>query len=587
MRVFLTFFVFCISLAATAATTSAPTTQWKWYNPMDCGYDVVQNQGWTSEIGKTYNRMPDRAMKNVRGAVWNLSRHSAGLSVNFYTNAPEIKVRYVVNGPLDMHHMPSTGVSGLDLYGIDQNGCTRRFFGFFNGHDGCDTVVTRFVNDRVKEFHDRGYEFHMYLPLYNSVRQLEIGIPESSDLSFLPVSPERPVMVYGTSIEQGGVASRPGMAWTTILQRSLDYPLINLGFSGNGRLEKGVLDLMAETDARLYILACLANLCDATPQMVDSLTTNAVATLRARNDAPIILVEHPGFSDVPVNSAQAEIIDRLNTASKAVYKRLVDSGVKDLYYVSREDIAIPAEGWVDDVHPSDLGMSSFAAAVERVAREALNIPVGTISTTIPVTQRREPQHYEWRQRHRDVLARNKSNPPRSVIIGNSITNFWGGLPEGYVTNGPKTWKKYMEPAGFGNLGFGWDRIENALWRVYHDELDGYEADQVVLMIGTNNYTLDSDRDIVEGIRNLIHAVRVRQPKARIKVVGILPRRDAETWVAAINPQIEAMAAEESCEYVNPGVNMLLKNGKIDESLFTDGLHPNDKGYSRIVSDIIR
>ena len=83
-------------------------------------------------------------------------------------------------------------MSGLDLYGIDHNGYTRRFFGFLNCHDGCDTVVTRFFNDRVKEF-------HMYLPLYNSVRQLEIGIPESSDLSFLPVSPERPVMVYGTS----------------------------------------------------------------------------------------------------------------------------------------------------------------------------------------------------------------------------------------------------------------------------------------------------------------------------------------------------------------------------------------------------
>ena len=559
----------------------------KWFNPMDAGFPVVQNQGWTSETGGTYYRLPDRAQQNVRGAVWNLSRHSAGLAIHFYSNAPKIWVRYVVDGPQAMHHMPATGVSGLDLYGIDQDGKCRRFFGFFNGYPQADTLVTAFVNDRMNQFHNHGYEFRLYLPLYNSVRSLEIGVPQDSEFSFIPVSKEKPIVLYGTSIEHGAVASRPGMAWATQVQRSLDYPLINLGFSGNGRLEKGVLDLMAETDARLYILACLANLTDATHEQIDSLTAAAVSILRAKIDAPIILVEHPGFSDVPVNSAQAEIIDRLNKASKAVFARLKDAGVGKLYYVSREDMNIPADGWTDDVHPSDLGQTAMATAIEKCAREALSLPQGQISTTIPVTQRREPDSYEWRVRHDSIVAYNHRVKPRKVILGNSITHYWGGEPAADRKNGEKSWNKQMRPAGYANLGCGWDRIENVLWRVVHGELDGFDAEEVVLMIGTNNYSLNSDKDIVEGLRFLISAVRQRQPGAKIKVAGILPRRDAEQWVSNINKAIEAMAAEEDCLFINPGLRLLLKDGRIDESLFSDGLHPNDKGYSLIAPDIKR
>lgn len=573
------------ALAALSYTAAVYADDWKWHDPMNAGYPVVQNQGWTSEIGGTYYRLPDRAFSKVRGPVWNLSRNSSGLAVHFYSNAPQIKVRYIVEGPLQMHHMPSTGVSGLDLYGIDQDGKSRRFFGFF-ANSG-DTVITRFVNDRMKQFHDKGYEFHMYLPLYNGVKKLEIAVPDSCSLSFIPTSDERPIVLYGTSIEQGGVASRPGMAWPTQVQRALGFPLINLGFSGNGRLEQPVLDLMAELDARLYILGCLANLCQSSPAELDSLITNAVTTLRAANDAPIILFEHPGFSDAPVNSSQQEIIDRLNSSAKATFAKLQKQGVKDIYYITREELGVPDEGWVDDVHPSDLGMTAIAKAVEKTARQALRIPAGNISTTIPVTQRREAANYEWRQRHSDVMAENKANPPRSVIIGNSITHFWGGKPVGHVINGSKTWNKHLAKAGFGNLGFGWDRIENALWRVYHGELDGYEAQQIVIMLGTNNYGINSPDEIAEGLRFLIDAIRERQPGAVIKMVGILPRRDDLRWVAETNSKIEAMAKEEKCVYINPGVKLLNADGSLDESLFTDGLHPNDKGYARIVDEVVK
>ena len=100
----------------------------------------------------------------------------------------------------------------------------------------------------------------MYLPLYNGIKWMEVAVPAESEFIPLQVRNDKPVVVYGTSIAQGGCATRPGLAWTNILSRKLDRPVINLGFSGNGRLEKEVLDLVAATAAKIYVLDCLPNL---------------------------------------------------------------------------------------------------------------------------------------------------------------------------------------------------------------------------------------------------------------------------------------------------------------------------------------
>lgn len=230
-------------------------------------------------------------------------------------------------------------------------------------------------------------------------------------------------------------------------------------------------------------------------------------------------------------------------------------------------------------------METQANAVERKVREILRIPKGDLSTTMPVTQRREPNNYEWQKRHRDILSLNQSNPPRRVILGNSITHFWGGEPKGPSVRGLETWEKIMRPAGFHNLGYGFDRIENVLWRVYHGELDGYKAEEVVLMIGTNNIGINNDNEIVEGIRFLLSAIRQRQPEAKIKVIGILPRRNQEERVRNLNLRIRQIAETGWYTFKNPGTKLLQEDGKINESLFSDGLHPNEEGYKQIVDEI--
>lgn len=89
---------------------------------------------------------------------------------------------------------------------------------------------------------------------------MQVGVPGNALFNPMAIREEKPIVVYGTSIAQGGCASRPGMAWPALVGRKLDRPLINLGFSGNGRLEKEVIDLIAEIDAKVYVLDCLPNL---------------------------------------------------------------------------------------------------------------------------------------------------------------------------------------------------------------------------------------------------------------------------------------------------------------------------------------
>ena len=143
----------------------------------------------------------------------------------------------------------------------------------------------------------------------------------------------------------------------------------------------------------------------------------------------------------------------------------------------------------------------------------------------------------------------------------------------------------MAVAGFRNLGCGYDRIENVLWRVTHGELDGYDADRVVIMIGTNNIGFDTDEDIVRGIVNLAAVVKLRQPNAQIEVIGLLPRRGFEERIARINALLEPQVVAGGAIFRNPGVRLLKPNGKINESLFLDGVHPNEKGYNRIGDEI--
>ena len=339
-----------------------------WYDPMACGYEVVQNQAFVGEID-AYQRLPERAKGVVRNPVWNLAQNSAGLAIYFYTNSPTIEVRYTTTSRnYAMPHMPSTGVSGVDLYRVDSNGESNRCFG---GYSFGEQVVYKY-NDLADATPEQGFEYHLYLPLYNGVKQLEIGVQEGAEFRFIPASEEKPIVLYGTSIAQGGCASRPGMTWGTILQRAIDVPVVNLGFSGNGRLESEVIDFINEIDARLYILDCIPNL--TSHKDVEQRAINAVKQIRSKHDEPILLIEHPGYSNDATNKQRQEMTTTSNAALFKAYEKLVKEGVKDLYYISMAELGCGPETMVDCIHLTDLGMQQQATAVERKVRKILKMP---------------------------------------------------------------------------------------------------------------------------------------------------------------------------------------------------------------------
>lgn len=348
-------FVFLLLIAVESAA------QWNWYNPQSGPF--VQNQGW-NEDGGNYRRLPLRAKGKVRDDVWSLACESAGLAVRFKTDAEDIKVRYKVSGGYSMPHMPATGVSGVDLYrNADQGFC-------FGNYSFGDTISYDYHVDCGPEM-AKEQEYTLYLPLYNGVDYLEIGVPDSNIFSFIPAASHKPIVLYGTSIAQGACASRPGMAWGNIVGRLSGLPLVNLGFSGNGKLEKEVIDFINEQDAAVYIVDCVPNLTDRGEAEIKELVKRAVEQIREKHDAPILLVEQAGYSNGVTNQGKYEAYTHANAAQAQAYEELKREGVKNLFYLSKDELDFHPDSWVDYVHPSDLGMARQAAAVEKKLRKII------------------------------------------------------------------------------------------------------------------------------------------------------------------------------------------------------------------------
>jgi len=565
---------------------SQEETNISWWNPAENKFMVIDGQGWPNEVQSEYDRLPAKAEETVRKAVWNLSKHTAGLKIRFRSNASEIYVQYKINGNIEMPHMPATGVSGVDLYAKDSDG---KWMWCKGNYSFGDTVTYHFENITPNDkYHKLGREYHLYLPLYNSVEWLKIGVAGDALFEPLPTRKEKPIVVYGTSIAQGACASRPGMAWTAILERKMDRPLINLGFSGNGRLETELINLLPEIDAKIYILDCLPNLGlnnTRSAENVHQLIISAVKKLRQSSSAPILLVEHAGYSDGSSSFKRYNTYNDLNKIMKTAFAQLKSENINNIFLLTEPEIGMSLESYVEGTHPSDLGMTYLATAYEKKIRQILNEPVGNYSTTNPVTQAREPGLYNWERRHNKLLELNKNKPAKICYFGNSITHYWGGLPKAPQSNGSDSWDKFLGDLSVQNFGFGWDRVENVLWRIYHDELDGFSAEQIVVNLGTNNLHLNTNKEIISGLKLLIQSVKSRQPHAKILMIGLYPRRDYEKRVYEINLDIAQLAGMLNVNYIDVGGVLLNNDGNIDESLFLDGLHPNSDGYNKLAPEI--
>ena len=340
-----------------------------WTNPLAAGAEV-HGQGW-KELNHSYCRLPDKAEGIVPGSVWRLGKNCAGLSLVFNSDSPEIHVRYKVKERLAMFHMPSTGASGIDLYATDSKG-ERHFVAPKFAPSFKDTINFQFpkIVDPVSGKPGVMMTFRLSLPLYNSVDWLEIGIPEGRTLSFVPVPERKPIVIYGSSITQGGVASRPSMAWPSIVGSNLGCEVVNLGFSGSGKGEKEVFDLIAEIDAEILVIDCLPNMGLDLP--IKERILYGVRKYRESHDCPILLAEYSVCGQQgAIDIAREEQTAAKNLILREVFNELRREGVKRVFYITADEWKAGMDGYAEGDHPNDFGMQNLGAGMTRKLKKIM------------------------------------------------------------------------------------------------------------------------------------------------------------------------------------------------------------------------
>lgn len=311
-----------------------------------------------------FDRLPASAEGKVTDNVWNLSRDSAGMMVRFKSDASRIWADYaLMDEKLAGANMTAIGASGLDLYARDELGKWR-----WVGVTRPSSKIVR--QEIIKDLAPGFREYAIYLPLYNSVERLSIGVPEGAKFEPLPPRDQKPIVFYGTSITHGASASRPGMVHTAILGRRLDRPVINLGFSGNGRMDAAVGDYLISIDAAVFVIDCLPNM---GPDQVREKCPPLVAQLRAAHPTtPIVLVEDRRNTNSWILPARDKFHTENHAALRECFDRLQREGVTQLYYIRGDDLlGDDAEGATDGSHPNDLGFVRQSDVFEPVLRTAL------------------------------------------------------------------------------------------------------------------------------------------------------------------------------------------------------------------------
>ena len=380
----------CAALfAANAATAQSAQTDIAKYDQNMAIAEVVTNglkwiDGRTlplegrafDDTAAYYDRLPANVSTNVNGGVRSMKHHTAGMQFRFTTDSKRLVFKWIpYTRRLSMDHMPSTGVSGIDVYRLDANAenwlyvKTGRIKSAKGGSLSLDWTP--------------GTPCLVNLPLYNGIKEFSLGLEPAASVSPLPPRKsgiEKPVVFYGTSITHGGCASRPGMSFVNIVGRDLDVPVVNLGFSGSGVMELEMSEHLARIDASCYVLDCLWNMGTTTGETANAAHGRRKGRNVEENYEPFIRNLRAKRPDVPIVMAeQCDVygggLNAKDRYVKALYEKLVAEGWKNLVYLTKDEM-FPRDmnGTVDGVHPNDWGMVSLAKAYGEAVKQALRLP---------------------------------------------------------------------------------------------------------------------------------------------------------------------------------------------------------------------
>ena len=287
---------------------------------------------WRTEKGKSFLRMPEEVAAAANDGVNWLNHHTAGGRIRFRTDSPVIAIKAVMPDNATMPHITMLGQSGFDLYASDAGNYA-------------------YAGSFMPGGRDHGY---------STYRQ--------TDGKMHTYTVEVPVVYYGSSITQGGCASRPGNAYQAMISRRLDADFINLGFSGSARGEQAISDYLASLDASVFVCDYDHNAPSA--DHLEATHRPLYETYRAaRPSTPVVFVSKPDFHPGTEDERRREII--LST-----YRYALDSGDKKVLFVDGAhlfDGEFADSCTVDGCHPNDLGFFRMAQKIGDAVETALGL----------------------------------------------------------------------------------------------------------------------------------------------------------------------------------------------------------------------
>jgi lysophospholipase L1-like esterase len=322
----------------------------------------VNGLAWYGENGGELFRLPVRLKDTYRQPVWDLAQDPSGGRIRFRTDSSVLAIRLEYPEPPGMKNMHAFGQTGVDLYAD----------GVYRGTAIADrdskpgkTIENTYFKDQPRI--DR--EITLYLPLYMPVKVLGIGLDAEAQVQpAKPFAASEPVVFYGTSITQGGCASRPGMSYQAILGRMLNLDFVNLGFSGNGMGEPELARAVASLNASVFVLDFAQN--NPTVDSLAQVYAPFLETIRSAHPETPVLVITPIYAAHESWSRDARLEDMRELIRKVAAQRIA-AGDRHLEIIEGTDLLGPTrgDGLVDGTHPNDLGFQWMAEGLAaRVAK---------------------------------------------------------------------------------------------------------------------------------------------------------------------------------------------------------------------------
>lgn len=299
-----------------------------------------------------YDRLPISAKEKVGEKVWTNAKCSTGIAANFSSNSKSIKLKWTLKHNTTMNHMSNAGIKGIDLYVKDKN--TWRYVN--------TAVPTGKTNELIviQNMSSEWRQFKLYLPLYDGIEKLEVGILEEALIKKPTKKEKRKIAFYGSSIAQGGCASRPGMLHTNIMARQSNLECFNYAVAGSGKMTIAMAKEIAKCKAEAYIITCLPNM---KVNEIQSQTIPFVEAIRELvPNAAILLVEDIRNQNSFLDQYTYKRTNKKNAALKVQYNLLKEKGMEKIYLIAQKNaIGNDHEATVDGVHLNDIGFLRLAS----------------------------------------------------------------------------------------------------------------------------------------------------------------------------------------------------------------------------------